>query len=195
MSDPLFDGSERPPQAARLAPKLHPLAKRGVYFGTSSWKYDGWLGSIYSPDRYITRNKLSKRKFEDTCIREYAETFPAVVGDFSFYQFPSPETWKKVFEGTPPGFVFGLKVPEAVTVARWPTHPRYGKHAGLDNTEFLSTDLFKEAFLVPLEPHKEHVGVCIFEFGTFAKKITARRITSLFRWVGNGVRPADTGRR
>ncbi len=44
-----------PPQAARLAPKLRALADRGVYFGTSSWKYEGWLGSIYSRDRYITR--------------------------------------------------------------------------------------------------------------------------------------------
>ena len=49
-------------------------------------------------------------------------------------------------------------------------HPRYGKHAGLDNTEFSSADLFRGAFLDPLEEHKEHVGVCIFEFGTFAKK-------------------------
>jgi hypothetical protein len=39
---------EVPPQAARLAPKLRALTDRGIYFGTSSWKYDGWLGSIYS---------------------------------------------------------------------------------------------------------------------------------------------------
>jgi uncharacterized protein YecE (DUF72 family) len=170
MSDSLFDTSERPPQAARLAPRLHALAQRGVYFGTSSWKYKGWVGSIYSEDRYLTRNKFSKAKFEDTCIREYAETFPAAGGDFSFYQFPSAETWKKVFEGVPSSFVYGLKVPESVTVTRWPTHPRYGQRAGLDNPEFLNPDLFKEVFLVPLEPHKENVGVCIFEFGTFAKK-------------------------
>ena len=37
-----------PPQATRLAPKLRTLADRGVYSGTSSWKYDGWIGSIYS---------------------------------------------------------------------------------------------------------------------------------------------------
>jgi len=82
------------------------------------------LGSIYSENRYITRNKFSKKKFEDTCIREYAETFPAAGGDFSFYQFPSTETWKKEFENVPSNFVYGLKVPEAVTVTRWPSHPR-----------------------------------------------------------------------
>jgi hypothetical protein len=34
-----------------------------VYFGTSSWKYEGWLGSIYTPERYLTRGKFSKKKW------------------------------------------------------------------------------------------------------------------------------------
>jgi len=33
-----------PPHASRLAPKLRDLADRGVHSGTSSWKYEGWLG-------------------------------------------------------------------------------------------------------------------------------------------------------
>jgi hypothetical protein len=44
-----------PPQAPLLAPKLRALADRGVYFGTSSWKYAGWLGSIHIESRYLTR--------------------------------------------------------------------------------------------------------------------------------------------
>jgi hypothetical protein len=43
------------------------------------------VGSIYSQDRYLTRNKFSKAKFEANCLSEYAETFPVVGGDFSFY--------------------------------------------------------------------------------------------------------------
>jgi hypothetical protein len=58
--EPLFPHQDRPEQAARLAPKLRTLAAEGVYFGTSRWKYEGWLGSIYSPDRYLTRGKHSK---------------------------------------------------------------------------------------------------------------------------------------
>ena len=57
MSDTLFDSESRPSLAAELAPKLQALAKRGIYFGTSSWKYPGWVGSIYSHDRYVT-NKM-----------------------------------------------------------------------------------------------------------------------------------------
>jgi uncharacterized protein YecE (DUF72 family) len=159
------------PQAARLAPKLKKLAEKGIYFGTSSWKYQGWLGSIYSEDRYQTRNKLSKKKFDDTCLAEYAEIFPTVCGDFAFYQFPSADYWAKLFEATPKDFIFGLKVPENITVAKWPGHARYGKVAGEVNDHFLNADLFKKLFLKPLTPYKEQVGPLILEFGTFPKAV------------------------
>jgi uncharacterized protein YecE (DUF72 family) len=86
----LFPG-DQPPQATRLRPRLRELAARGIYFGTSSWKYDGWVGSIYSSDRYVTRGKFSKAKFEENCLSEYASTFPTVCGDLTFYQFPSEQ--------------------------------------------------------------------------------------------------------
>ncbi len=107
-----------------------------IYFGTSSWKYDGWLGSIYSEDRYRTRGKFSRAKFEKGCLADYAATFPAVCGDFAFYQFPSEQYWAEMFGSTPDGFLFGLKVPEDITVAKWPGHARYGKRAGVDNEHF-----------------------------------------------------------
>ena len=115
MQPSLFP-DDRPEQAARLAPKLKALAEQGIYFGTSSWKYEGWLGSIYTPERYTTRGKFSRRKFEDECLAEYAETFPAVGGDFSFYQFPAPEYWRKLFDSSPQSLLFGLKVPEDISV-------------------------------------------------------------------------------
>jgi uncharacterized protein YecE (DUF72 family) len=138
MTPSLFEDDERPEQASRLAPLLRAWADRGIYFGTSSWKYPGWLGSIYSRERYVTRGKFSKAKFEANCLAEYAETFPTVGGDFSFYQFPTPESWAKVFAGLPPAFTFGLKVPEAVTVIRWPDHARYGQRAGQANVSTYS---------------------------------------------------------
>ena len=160
---------DRPPQAARLAPKLKALAEEGVYFGTSSWKYEGWLGSIYRPERYATRGKFSQKKFEAECLAEYAETFPAVCGDFAFYQFPSPDYWKRLFQGTPASLLFGFKVPEDITVARWPGHARYGTRAGTDNVHFLDANLFQKLFTALLEPYAERVATLIFEFGTFAK--------------------------
>ncbi|MDG3004246.1 DUF72 domain-containing protein [Paludisphaera mucosa] len=166
----LFDSQDdTPPQAAALAPKLRALAEKGLFFGTSSWKYEGWLGTIYNPELYQTRGKLSLKKFESECLREYARVFPIVGGDFSFYQFPSAGYWKTLFEGTPEGLRFGLKVPEEVTVPRWPKHARYGTRAGKDNAGFLDPKLFKELFARPLWKHRDRVAVLMFEFGTMAK--------------------------
>jgi uncharacterized protein YecE (DUF72 family) len=162
-------GGEQPPQAARLAPKLKALAERGVNLGTSSWKYEGWLGSIYSTERYVTRGKFSKKKFEETCLAEYAQTFPTVCGDFAFYQFPTDDYWQRLFDGTPSWFTIGLKVPETITVARWPKHARYGEKAGEENKAFLDTALLRSQFTRRLEPFADRVAVLIFEFGTFAK--------------------------
>src|ERR1700742_2402204 len=92
---------DRPSQAARLGPRLRALAVQGIFFGTSSWKYEGWMGSIYSPERYSSRGKFSRRKFEAECLAEYAEVFPVVCGDFSFYQFPNQDFWRQLFGESP----------------------------------------------------------------------------------------------
>ncbi len=173
---PLFDepdDSPLPAQAARLGPKLRALAERGVYFGTSSWKYEGWLGSIYSPDRYATRGKFSRKKFEETCLAEYARTFPAVCGDFAFYQFPTEAYWARLFGESPAPLKFAFKVPEEITVEHWPRHARYGKRAGTDNPSFLDAGLFRAAFAKPLARYGDAVGPLIFEFGTLPKRTFA----------------------
>jgi uncharacterized protein YecE (DUF72 family) len=170
---PLFGDDDRPPLAASLAPRLRGLADEGVYFGTSSWKYPGWLGSIYTEDRYRVRGRFSLRKFEDECLAEYARTFPVVGGDFSFYQFPTPSYWRKIFESAPEPLQFGLKVPEEITVSTWPGHARYGPRAGQCNPSFLDARLFVSAFAEPLIPHRDRVAVLMFEFGTFPKSAFA----------------------
>ena len=57
-----------PPQAARLAPKLSALAVQGIYFGTSSWKYEGWLGSIYREDRYLTARQAFQEEIRGSLL-------------------------------------------------------------------------------------------------------------------------------
>jgi uncharacterized protein YecE (DUF72 family) len=152
-----------------LAKRLSALAQRGIYIGTSSWKYEGWLGSIYTPERYITRGKFSQKKFDDTCLAEYAETFPIVCGDFSFYQFPSDEYWRKLFGASPAALQFAFKVPEEITVKEWPAHARYGRRAGLENENFLNAEIFTRLFYEPLQPYGARAALFIFEFGTFSK--------------------------
>ena len=41
--------------ATKLALKLRSLADQGVFIGTSSWKYPGWMGDVYTQSRYETR--------------------------------------------------------------------------------------------------------------------------------------------
>jgi uncharacterized protein YecE (DUF72 family) len=167
----LFPQEDRLPQAARLRPRLRALAAQQVYFGTSSWKYEGWLGSIYSPARYSVRGRFSPRKFEADCLAEYAETFPAVCGDFSFYQFPSPDYWRRLFGGAPASLQFAFKVPEEITVAAWPRHARYGVRAGETNGSFLDAALFERQFAGLLEPYQDRIATLIFEFGTIPRRI------------------------
>ena len=169
----LFDEEDRPPQAARLGPRLRALAAEGIYFGTSSWKYEGWLGSIYSPGRYSARGRFSQRKFEAECLAEYAATFPVVCGDFSFYQFPAPDYWRGLFEGVPGSLQFAFKVPEEITVAAWPRHGRYGTRAGQANGSFLDAGLFERQFTTPLGPYQDRVATLIFEFGTIPRSVFA----------------------
>ena len=157
------------PQIAHLADRLGKLAQRGIYLGTSSWKYPGWLGQVYDPSRYETRGKLSQKKFERKCLSEYATIFPTVGGDFSFYQFPSEAYWQRLFGSAPSALQFAFKAPEDITVKVFPKHARYGARAGVVNENFLNAELFAEAFLRPLAPYRSQVAAVIFEFGAFSK--------------------------
>lgn len=169
--DTLFDFDERPAfDRDGLRARLGSLAARGIFIGGSSWKYEGWLGQIYARERYQVRGRFSKKLFEETCLTEYATVFPAVCGDFSFYQFPGENFWAKLFRQTPESFRWGFKVPEQITVADWPVHPRYGALAGLRNPTFLDAALFEEAFLRAIEPYRSRVGVLIFEFGALRER-------------------------
>src|SRR5579863_3574685 len=146
MTLPLFGPPENFDRAG-LAARLRALAGQNIWIGTSSWKYEGWLDQIYSRERYTTRGRFSQQKFQAECLAEYAETFPAVCGDFSFYQFPSPPTLR-----------FALKVPEEVTVEVFPKHPRYGPRGGTKNESYLNVEAFRGLFLEPLEPYRSRIA-------------------------------------
>lgn len=150
--------------------KLAALADRGVYLGTSSWKYPGWLGQIYTEDHYKVRGQFSEKRFQATCLAEYAASFPIVCGDFTFYQFPSGQHWQRLFRSAPASLKYAFKIPEEITVRIFPTHPRYGARAGENNPAFLDAIMLRNLFLDLLEPYREQIAVLIFEFGTFGKQ-------------------------
>ena len=155
---------------AGLAERLRDLAAANVYIGGSSWKYEGWLGQVYTRERYLARGRFSRQAFEQECLREYAETFPTVCGDFAFYQFPSEEFWRRLFAHVPAGFRFAFKVPEQITCKLFPRHARYGPQAGRENEAFLDGRILQEMFLRPLLPYREKTPLLIFEFGAFGRR-------------------------
>ena len=169
MVGPLF---EEPGAFDRegLSARVRELADRGIYVGTSSWKYEGWLGQIYTRERYLARGRFSRRIFEAECLREYAETFPTVCGDFAFYQFPTDEFWRNLFARVPDAFRFAFKAPEQITCKVFPKHVRYGPQAGKGNDLFLDSGAMKEMFLRPLAPYRHKTALVIFEFGAFGPR-------------------------
>jgi uncharacterized protein YecE (DUF72 family) len=157
-----------------FAARLQALARRGIFIGGSSWKYEGWLGQIYVRSRYQTRGRFSQKLFNDTCLSEYASIFPTVCGDFAFYQFPSDDFWRKLFAQVPAGFQFAFKVPEQITCRIFPSHARYGAQGGRENETFLDADLLREAFVRPLEAYRDKTALLILEFGAFSPRAFAR---------------------
>ncbi len=164
--------------------ELKALHARGVYFGTSSWKYPGWQGWFYR------KSYRSQKAFNETCLSEYAETFPAVGVDHTYYDWPKPKMFAHYAEQTPPHFRFGLKVTERVTVFRYPKIARYGKEAGLTNPDFLNPLTFAENFLNPLEDVRDRIGPIIFEFSHFRPGMLesgrdfVQRLDSFFQKLG-----------
>ncbi len=170
------------------------LAARGVYVGTSSWKYEGWLDQLYTRERYAKSvrgsklvedadflpgfavapparepEKIDEKRFNEDCLTEYAEVFKTVCFDGAYYKFPTRQSLEKIAAQVPDDFRFGFKVTEAITIKRYPYHPSRGTVAGQFNKDFLNADLFQLAFLGACDAIRKKVGVLIFEFSRFGR--------------------------
>ncbi|MEQ2005972.1 MAG: DUF72 domain-containing protein [Limisphaerales bacterium] len=143
------------------------LAAKGIYVGTSSWKYPGWVGLRYDEQRYLYRRKFAETRFERDCLTEYAEVFKTVCVDAAYYQFPSEKYLAGLVGKVPADFLFTFKVTDDITLKQFPNLPRFGIKAGKPNPNFLNADLFERAFLKSCEPFRKHVGLLIFEFSRF----------------------------
>jgi uncharacterized protein YecE (DUF72 family) len=158
---------EAPLDRARLQVDLRTLAARGVWLGTSSWKYPGWCGQLYEAERYAFRGRFSQTRFERECLTEYAGVFPTVCVDAAYYTFPKVAQLAGLAAQVPVGFRFGFKVTDAITLRRFPNLPRFGALAGQVNPDYLSVARFQDEFLTPLQTIRPHVGPLIFEFSRF----------------------------
>ncbi len=125
--------------------------------GTCSWKYDSWIGLVYSPE--------AKKNY----LEEYAQRYSTVEVDQWFWSlFPGSAPVlprDRVVDGyaasVPDDFTFSVKVPNSVTL----THHYKGKTGGVlvENPHFLSLPLF-EKFLEKLAPLHGRLGPVMFQF-------------------------------
>jgi uncharacterized protein YecE (DUF72 family) len=72
--------------------------------GTSGWTYDHWKGLFYPEG-------LAKSRWFDY----YAEQFPAVEVNATFYRRFADTTYAKWWERAPEGFIYVLKAPRLIT--------------------------------------------------------------------------------
>jgi uncharacterized protein YecE (DUF72 family) len=165
--------NDRPPSGSggfdreRLRGVLTRLAGRGVFLGTSSWKYLGWRGQLYADDRYVRQGRFSEARFARQCLAEYAEVFKTVSVDAAYYKFPDRAYLEGLVSQVPPDFRFALKVTDAITIRRFPNLPRFGLRAGKVNEDFLNAERFAEAFLEPCAAFRRSIGLLMFEFSRF----------------------------
>ena len=72
--------------------------------GTSGYNYPEWRGSFY-PEKFSTNKMLAF----------YAERFPTVEINYTFYRIPNEKLLAGWAEGTPEHFTFTLKAPRRIT--------------------------------------------------------------------------------
>ena len=75
-----------------------------VFVGTSGYNYPEWRGTFY-PEKFSTNKMLAY----------YAERFPTVEINYTFYRMPTEKLLQGWSDGTPPHFTFTLKAPRRIT--------------------------------------------------------------------------------
>ena len=79
-------------------------ATHPILIGTSGWSYPEWDGAFYPPG-------MDPADY----LGFYADRFPIVEVDSTFYRVPPRRMVQGWRNHTPPGFRFALKVPQAIT--------------------------------------------------------------------------------
>ena len=154
--------------------ELHPQ----VAVGTASDRYAGWIGQIYTRERYagrITRrsHQVGGRSYIEEvlpvdCVEEYFEHFSALELDFTFYRplldehLHPTETFHQVraYVGhLKEGDRLFLKAPQAVMA------PRLRRGGGFAaNPAYLDADYFTHRFYAPaVKLLHGHLGGILFE--------------------------------
>jgi uncharacterized protein YecE (DUF72 family) len=165
----LFGGAaEEPPRpkgvgAAAVPAEVAALGRAlpaGFRMGPSSWSFPGWAELVY--DRKYPESRLAK---EGLAAVAQHPLFRAVGIDRTHYA-PVPAAELAAYaDQVPEDFRFLVKAHEALTLARWPDRPRYGRERGLGNPLFLDTAYAAAEVVAPyVEGLGPRAGALLFQF-------------------------------
>lgn len=152
-----------PPAPAPVAEALRELGGRlpaELRLGTSSWSFPGWTGLVYA--REATTDALARDG-----LPAYARhpLFRTVGVDRTFYGPVPADTFRAWAQAVPDGFRFLVKAHEALTLARFPSHERYGARRGEENPSFLDPAYARDAVIAPfVEGLGGKAGPLVFQF-------------------------------
>jgi uncharacterized protein YecE (DUF72 family) len=118
-------------------------SKNPILIGCSGWSYADWEGPFY-PEGMDSGEYLSW----------YADRFPIVEVDSTFYRVPTRRMVQGWRNHTPPGFRFALKVPQVIT------HKKQ-----LDACE---KDV--EEFVAAIEPMGDKLSCALLQLGYFNRE-------------------------
>lgn len=155
-------GADRPVEPVGPAGEHVAIAERlpaGLRLGTSSWSFPGWRGIVYGEG--ATPARLARSGLAAYARHPLLRT----VGlDRTYYAALRVEDYATYATQVPPGFRFLVKAPEALTVARYPTHERYGALRGTDNATFLDAAWAEDTLVGPAcEGLGDALGVVLFQ--------------------------------
>ena len=145
-----------------------------IYPGTSGWSYPAgygkWNGVFYPKGRKVDE------------LAYYAERFPAVEVNVTFYRLPSLETVRGWVERTPSSFLFSVKL------FRKFTHPEfYAREEGL-SPEITPEDVAGMRGVLDVLAARERLGAVLVEA---PEQLMSRRLLgecrSFVRLPGGGV--------
>jgi uncharacterized protein YecE (DUF72 family) len=139
--------------------QLHPQVK----MGTASDRYAGWLGQIYTEERYqgritqrtkvIGEHNFTEEVLPVDSVAEYFEHFPVLEIDFTFYRPLKDQSGKPTQnyqvlrayqQHLRAGDALLLKVPQVVTARKLRRGNQYQ-----DNPAYLNTEVFIRQFYEP----------------------------------------------
>jgi uncharacterized protein YecE (DUF72 family) len=143
-------------ELATAASKLPPH----IRLGTSSWSFPGWAGLVY--DGVVPQARLVR-----SGLAAYAAhpLLRAVGIDRTYYGPLAAADFAAYAAVVPDHFRFLVKAHELCTIARFPSHERYGAQRGQANGFFLDAAYAADAVVGPaVEGLGDRLGPLLFQF-------------------------------